>query len=131
MFESGEYFDDLMVRTAHHSTAIEGNMLTQTETNSILFCNYIPREMSEKEFYEVKNYKKAMEFMFENNEKISVEKIKKYHEIIMKNLIENNGKFKESQNIISGANFETANPYKVPVLLREWCDNLNFRLEIA
>ena len=24
-----EYFDDLMVRMAHHSTAIEGNTLTQ------------------------------------------------------------------------------------------------------
>ena len=33
---SQDYFDDLMVRMAHHSTAIEGNTLTQGETKSVL-----------------------------------------------------------------------------------------------
>ena len=131
MFESKEYLDDLLVRMAHHSTAIEGNTLTQAETVSILLHNYIPRQMNEREYYEVKNYKKAVEFMAENNEKVSVEKIKKYHKIIMENLIENNGEFKKAQNIILGANFETAKPYQVPTILQEWCDNLNYRLELA
>ena len=131
MFESKEYLDDLLVRMAHHSTAIEGNTLTQAETVSILLHNYIPRQMNEREYYEVKNYKKAVEFMAENNEKVSVDKIKKYHKIIMENLIENNGEFKKAQNIILGANFETAKPYQVPTLLQEWCDNLNYRLELA
>ena len=31
-----EYKDDLLVRMAHHSTAIEGNTLTQGDTISIL-----------------------------------------------------------------------------------------------
>ena len=35
MMYSDEYFDDLLVRMAHHSTAIEGNTLTQGETKSI------------------------------------------------------------------------------------------------
>ena len=131
MFESKEYLDDLLVRMAHHSTAIEGNTLTQAETISILLHNYIPRKMNEREYYEVKNYKKAVKFMAENNEKVSVEKIKKYHRIIMENLIENNREFKKVQNIILGANFETAKPYQVPTILKEWCDNLNYRLEIA
>jgi len=69
--------------------------------------------------------------MAENNEKVSVDKIKKYHKIIMENLIENNGEFKKAQNIILGANFETAKPYQVPTILQEWCDNLNYRLELA
>ena len=30
-----EYFDDLLVRMAHHSTAIEGNTLTQGETKTM------------------------------------------------------------------------------------------------
>ena len=30
---------------AHHSTAIEGNTLTQEEVISILIYNYIPEEM--------------------------------------------------------------------------------------
>ena len=31
-----EYMEDILVRIAHHSTAIEGNTLTQAETISIL-----------------------------------------------------------------------------------------------
>ena len=31
-----DYFDDLMVRMAHHSTAIEGNSLSQGDTKSLL-----------------------------------------------------------------------------------------------
>ena len=30
-----EYIDDMVVRMAHHSTAIEGNTLTQVEINHV------------------------------------------------------------------------------------------------
>ena len=81
-----EYKDDLLVRMAHHSTAIEGNTLTQGDTISILIHNYIPRGMNEREYYEVKNYKKSFEFLKNAEKKLSVELIKKYHELIMENL---------------------------------------------
>ena len=38
-----DYWDDLMVRMAHHSTAIEGNTLSQGDTKSLLLDGYIPR----------------------------------------------------------------------------------------
>ncbi len=47
-----EYKSDLLVRMAHHSTAIEGNTLTLAETVLILIHNYIPRNMNEREYYE-------------------------------------------------------------------------------
>lgn len=49
---SRDYLDDLMVRMAHHSTAIEGNSLTQGETKSMLIDNYLPRAMD----YKTQNY---------------------------------------------------------------------------
>lgn len=52
-----EYIRDLLVRMAHHSTAIEGNPLTLAENISIIIKNYIPREMPEKIYNEVKNYR--------------------------------------------------------------------------
>ena len=76
-----EYLEDLLVRMAHHSTAIEGNTLTQADTTSILIHNYIPRDMTEREYYEVKNYKKTVELLLNNQEKISPELIKEYHKI--------------------------------------------------
>lgn len=49
---SRDYLDDLMVRMAHHSTAIEGNSLTQGETKSMLIDDYLPRAMD----YKIQNY---------------------------------------------------------------------------
>lgn len=129
--DNKEYIKDLLVRMAHHSTAIEGNNLTLAETKSILIDEYIPRQMETREYYEVKNYSKAIKFLEENNEKISIEKIKKYHKIIMEDIIENNGEFKKIQNIIVGSDFETTKPYQVPSVLKDWCDNLNYRLDIS
>ena len=54
------YMLDLCVRMAHHSTAIEGNTLTQNETASVILDGYIPRAVKEKEFYEVRNYKNVL-----------------------------------------------------------------------
>ena len=126
-----EYMEDILVRMAHHSTAIEGNTLTQAETISILIYNFIPRDMSEREYYEVKNYRKAFNALLEADKKITTQLIKKYNKIIMENLHELNGKFKTTQNIILGAEFETTKPYLVPFEIENWCNNLSYRLENA
>ena len=122
---------DLLVRMAHHSTAIEGNTLTQEEVISILIYNYIPEEMNKREYYEVKNFKKAFEYIDEslqNNKNISIEFIKKLHSIIMDNILDNAGEFKKTENIIVGANFVPTKPYLVQIELKEMLDNLEFRL---
>ena len=125
------YLKDLLVRMAHHSTAIEGNILTQEEVISILIYNYIPEEMNKREYYEVKNFKKAFEYIDEslqNNKNISIEFIKKLHSIIMDNILDNAGEFKKTENIIVGANFVPTKPYLVQIELKEMLDNLEFRL---
>lgn len=124
-----EYIKDLLVRMAHHSTAIEGNTLTQAETASILLNNYIPREMQEREYFEVKNYREAMNFLLYNDEKMSTLLIKEYHRIIMNNLRNDAGQYKVIENIVIGADFETVKLDKVPYILQDWCDNYNFRIE--
>ena len=111
---TNEYINDLLVRAAHHSTAIEGNTLTLGDTISILIHNYIPKGMSEREYYEVKNYKKAFEFLLKSDKIISTNLIKDYHKYIMENLREDNGEFKKIQNIILGSVIETTKPYLVP-----------------
>ena len=57
LYLSTAYLDDLMVRMAHHSTAIEGNSLTQGETKSVLIDGYVPRAIDLRELNEVLNYK--------------------------------------------------------------------------
>ena len=126
-----EYMEDILVRMAHHSTAIEGNTLTQAETISILIHNFIPRDMSEREYYEVKNYRKAFNTLLEADRKITTELIKKYNKYIMENLHDLNGKFKTTQNLILGVEFEPTKPYLVPFEIEDWCNNLSYRLENA
>ena len=126
-----EYMEDILVRIAHHSTAIEGNTLTQAETISILIHNFIPRDMSEREYYEVKNYRKVFNTLLEADRKITTELIKKYNKYIMENLHDLNGKFKTTQNLILGVEFEPTKPYLVPFEIEDWCNNLSYRLENA
>ena len=126
-----EYMEDMLVRMAHHSTAIEGNTLTQAETISILIHNFIPRDMSEREYYEVKNYRKAFNTLLEADRKVTTELIKKYNKDIMENLHDLNGKFKTTQNLILGAEFEPTKPYLVPFEIEDWCNNLSYRLDNA
>ena len=126
-----EYMEDILVRMAHHSTAIEGNTLTQAETISILIHNFIPRDMSEREYYEVKNYRKAFNTLLEADRKITTELIKKYNKDIMENLHDLNGKFKTTQNLTIGAEFEPTKPYLVPFEIEDWCNNLSYRLDNA
>lgn len=57
LYLSTAYLDDLMVRMAYHSTAIEGNSLTQGETKSVLIDGYVPRAIDLRELNEVLNYK--------------------------------------------------------------------------
>ncbi|WP_270983229.1 Fic family protein [Campylobacter helveticus] len=129
-----EYMLDLCVRMAHHSTAIEGNTLSQDETTSIILDNYIPCPVKEREFYEVRNYKFVLPLFIEKLKdgiKIDNELIKEFHKIIMQDLIDNNGSFKKLENMIIGANFEPTKPYLVPSELTNMIDNLYYRLAYA
>lgn len=130
-----EYIRDLLVRMAHHSTAIEGNTLTLDENISILIKYYIPKEMPEKSYNEVRNYRELfpilLDLLDKKEKEIKVEEIKDYNKIIMANLSDDAGQYKKVANIILGAEFEPIKPYQVPYVMQEWCDNYNFRIKNA
>ena len=130
---SNDYLDDLLVRMAHHSTAIEGNTLTQGETKSILIDGYIPRAMNLRELNEVINYKGFMQFIRDNLEDLpplSLELIKKIHFLLCQNAIDGvAGTFKTIPNMIIGASFTPTQPYMVITELQEWILNLEAQLE--
>lgn len=132
---SVNYINDLMVRMAHHSTAIEGNTLSQGETKSILIDNYLPRAMNMRELYEVLNYKTFIPFLLESLEqerKMDIGFIKEIHRILCNNAIESvPGEFKVTQNMVIGADFTPTPPYMVGTKLTDWQLNLEFMLANA
>ena len=133
MKASNDYLDDLLVRTAHHSTAIEGNTLTQGEVKSILIDGYIPRAMNLGELNEVINYKSFMQYIRDNLDNLpplSLERIKNIHFLLCQNAIDGvAGTFKTIPNMIIGASFTPTQPYMVITELQEWILNLEAQLE--
>lgn len=129
------YLDDLMVRMAHHSTAIEGNSLTQGETKSLLIDGYVPRAMDLRELHEVLNYKAFMPFLrdsLESKAPLTLEMIRQIHAILCKDAIESvPGQFKQVPNMIIGASFTPTPPYMVPQALQDWILNLEAQLDAA
>ncbi len=44
-------------------------------------------------------------------------------------LLPNKGVFKTADNTILGAGFETIPHFQVPMAMKEWCDNLNYKMK--
>lgn len=131
---SEEYMDDLLVRLAHHSSAIEGNTITLNETVSIILNDTIPGSINKREFYEVENHKQAFEYIQHcllNEEKLSIGIIKEIHRLLLDHLDYNRGNFKNISNAIIGAEFDTASPEQTPTLMFQWLKNYEYLMENA
>ena len=130
-----EYFDDLKVRMAHHSTAIEGNTLTQGETKSVLIDGYVPRAIELRELNEVLNYKSFTKHMvadLQAGKEVTTEYIKEIHAILCHEAIESvPGRFKTQPNMVIGADFIPSPPYRVPMDMENWVQDLKVQLEYA
>lgn len=131
-----DYLEDILVRLAHHSSAIEGNTITLPETVTIILNDTLPNNsnITRREFYEVDNHQQAFEFMIHSirdDEELSVSIIKDIHELLTDRLQHDKGKFKTEENYIKGADFSTALPEQVPQLMEQLIGNMNYRLDAA
>ena len=129
-----DYLEDVLVRLAHHSSAIEGNTITLPETATIILNDTLPNNanITRREFYEVDNHQQAFEYIIssvENNEKLSVPIIKDIHEKLTDRLQHDKGQFKTEENHIKGTEFSTASPEQVTELMDQLIGNLDYRLE--
>ena len=131
MYLPREYIDDLLVRIAYHSSAIEGNTISLADTVTILLHETIPGKVSKREFYEIENHKQALEYVIDqldNNESLSLNIVRGIHTQLMDHLNFDRGMWKTHDNAIVGADFNTASAHDVPYLMKQWIDNLNYRL---
>ncbi|TFJ41953.1 cell filamentation protein Fic [Carnobacterium divergens] len=131
-----EYLDDILVRLAHHSAGIEGNTISLPATVSIIVNGTLPSSSGAtvREFYEIENHKQAFERMAThlfNEDSVSVTIIKEIHADLTDRLQYDKGQFKKNENMILGAEFQTASPTETPMLVSQLIDNLQYRLEMA
>ena len=83
-------------------------------------------------YEEVRNYTDYVPYLLTIHEQpISLQIIKETHRHLMESLVHDPGTFKTIPNVILGANFIPTEPYLVLSELKNWCDTLAYRLEIA
>lgn len=126
-----DYLNDILIRMAYHSSAIEGNTITLPEVSNIFLERSLPKYKTIREFYEIENHKQAFEFLFDNinnNVELNIDLLLNMHKYLVDRLQHNAGNFKSSQNAIVGAKFQTTSPTETPYLIRQWIDSTNYRL---
>ena len=133
---SKDYLDDILVRLAHHSAGIEGNTISLPATVSIIVNGTLPMsgKATVREFYEIENHKQAFENMLShllNEDPLTVTIIKDIHADLTDRLQYDRGQFKKNENMILGAEFQTASPSETPYLMAQLFDNLTYRLNMA
>ncbi|PWA11848.1 hypothetical protein DCC39_08640 [Pueribacillus theae] len=129
-----EYMEDLLVRMSHHSNAIENNKISLPETVSIILYNTVPNKVSLRELYEIDNHRHAMQYLFSPDvleKDFTFDVLFETHAILMDRLHHERGMFKTEPNYIKGADFDTVHPDNVFVIMKQWLDNVNYRIEIA
>lgn len=121
---------EAVLSMVHHSTAIEGNTLNEFEIQRVLAGGKIGA--SEREIYEVKNYKKALDWISaKTSTKITEKDVLKIHGMLSANILpkERSGKYRKepvyvvSRTLISQEIRYTAPSHKqVPKLVKDLCD---------
>lgn len=133
---TAEYLDDVLIRLAHHSSAIEGNTISLPETAKIILDQTLPNnaKITRREYFEVLNHEQTFEYVIdqiENNIPLSISVIKDIHEKLTDRLQHDKGQFKTAENYIQGVEFPTAPPYEVPELINQLTGNLAYKIDVA
>ena len=87
-----------------------------------------------REFYEIENHKQAFENILTrllNEEPLTIDIVKDIHADLTDRLQYDRGQFKKNENMILGAEFQTASPSETPYLMTQLIDNLAYWLEVA
>jgi len=125
------YAEDVLVRIAHHSSAIEGNTLTVADTITLLVDERIPTSgKSMRELYEVANHREAFASTVQHafsGEPLTTGIVRRLHSELMDHLLEDRGQWKTSDNAILGAKTPTAAPSQVAWLMEQWAENASWQ----
>ena len=121
----------LRTEFSHHSTAIEGNSLTLSETRIVLEDGLTVKGKSLHEHFEVHNHHEALAFVERLSEgalPLSTHQLHEIHALLLQKIERDfAGRYRTMGVRITGANFVPPNALKVATLMDElmaWCHNL-------
>ncbi|WP_052711052.1 Fic family protein [Pseudofrankia sp. DC12] len=125
------YADDVLVRLAHHSAAIEGNTLTLSDAITLLIDERAPVAGTPmRELYEVANHYQALARLLRaiaDDEPLTTSLVRDLHSALMDHLAHDHGQYKTSSNIVAGASWRPAPPARVSELMLQWADQAEWQ----
>jgi Fic family protein len=107
-----DIIDRFTINFTYESNAIEGNSLTLKDVTMILQENKAGGNKNLREVYETLNTRKALEFLFYNDIKITEKSICELHEVLVKETDVKTG-YKKFPNFLLGRTIKTVPPEKV------------------
>ena len=110
-----EYF---ITHLTYNSNAIEGSTLTLSNVDDVLNENIIPKNTTKNEFYEARNSKDAIKFIEEYVGDLNESFIKQIHKILMKDILDEAGNYRNVQVYIRGTTFIPPNPKNVNIKMK-------------
>ena len=117
------------VRLTHHSTAIEGNTLTQSETEIVLEKGITIAGKSLADHLEVVGHKEALDFvrmLASGDEEIGERQIREIHALVMKGQHQADiGAYRTLDVRAAGTDFTYPSHLKVPELMKEFASWLS------
>lgn len=129
---SAAYAEDVLVRLAHHSAAIEGNTFTISETVTLLVDELLPRGgLSVREFYELANHRGAVVRIvqaLDGDEPLTDPLVRQLHSLLMDHLLHDRGEYKQSSNAVVGATWQPTAPHPVPEAMRQWAEQSDWQV---
>lgn len=128
---SPEYAEDVLVRLAHHSAAIEGNTLTLADTITLLVDERVPMAGTPvRELYEVSNHYEALARVLRavaDGEPLTAGLVRDLHAALMDHLAHDRGSYKTSSNLVTGASWQPTPPERVPELMLQWAEQAEWQ----
>lgn len=120
--------ESLVLQWTYHSNAIEGNTLTLKETKVVLEGITVGGKTL-REHFEAINHKEAillLEILVQDNEPLSERIIKELHQLVLKNIDqENAGRYRQINVIIAGAEHKPMGAIHVPQAMADFIDWYN------
>lgn len=111
------------VRLTHHSTAIEGNTLTQSETQIVIEKGVTIAGKSLREHLEIVGHKDAFDFVIDlasSGAPISEREIREIHALVMKGQTDDGGSYRSLDVKAAGTEYLYPSHLRIPELMADF-----------
>ncbi len=123
-----QLYEETKLDEIYHSNRIEGNRLTYGETRQVIQNSGIIPGKSSIDHQETRNLSAALDFAqeiaFDRSQPLTQNFLRQFHAILMKEISEDAGRYRNTQNIIKGSSHSTPDAFHVPQFMTELSDYL-------